>query len=799
MRIATAGVRFLLLGCVAGLALASPAHALISGASSSNGGSTCSGGNNADGFCGSSTSVPVNNGSTLQSRYAWNINADTAVFSTRDTSGTAQHNVGFTATAPGGYRLDIATQRIGMLQRNDDAPNCDGQAHTSGISGSSNIALNSGTLSLSSPADIGNGGGDNQIPFNQSSSAFILRASNNVGQGHSLTFTWNGSVRSNSCEAAVRMGQQNGSTTDCGACEYPGIPTRTQNTDGHFVTVTFTSLCGNGAIDGSVGEQCDQGAANGTSTSCCTASCQFRAAGQQCRGSAGVCDPAEVCTGSIGTCPANAVSTSGTPCTTDGNPCTLDQCDGFNVTCQHPAGNPGAVCRNVAGECDVAETCDGVTQFCPFDQAKPANTPCTDEGNPCTADQCDGTSITCGHLPGNFGATCRTSAGVCDVAETCDGVNSSCPADLKSTAPCRPATDVCDAPESCDGVGDACPADGFTTGNLCRPPADVCDAPESCNGSGPACPIDGLALPTQICRPVAGSCDVAELCTGLAITCPADLSLPDSTPCSDGSSCTLGDVCQAGVCTGTPDLDGCLDDFNCYKAKTTPGTPKFAQIASVSLSDDFETATASVLKPKNLCTPADKNAEGTVDTATHLERYLIRQIAPLHVKQTNLLVTNQLGSLRLDTIKPSYLMVPTAKSVSGPTPPAPDSNTINVDHYKCYKVRVTAGTPKFVKNTAVSVADQFTSPAKTLLLKKPKNLCLPVDKNGEGIKNPTGHLLCYIVKPAIGAPAHVSQPQLFVNNQLGPELLKTIKEGEFCIPSTRSASPSGAFLDGELS
>ena len=52
---------------------------------------------------------------SLTSRYAWNINADTGIFSTHDTSGNARHNVDFTATAPGGYRLDISTSRVGEL------------------------------------------------------------------------------------------------------------------------------------------------------------------------------------------------------------------------------------------------------------------------------------------------------------------------------------------------------------------------------------------------------------------------------------------------------------------------------------------------------------------------------------------------------------------------------------------------------------------------------------------------------------------------------------------------------------
>src|SRR5438552_18000003 len=86
-----------------------------------------------------------------------------------------------------------------------------------------------------------------------------------------------------------------------------------------------------------------------------------------CRAAAGECDLAETCGGVTTACPTDAKKSTGTACTADANPCTLDQCDGTNVTCQHPAGNAGAVCRSAAGECDVAESCTGTSTTCPTD------------------------------------------------------------------------------------------------------------------------------------------------------------------------------------------------------------------------------------------------------------------------------------------------------------------------------------------------------------------------------------------------------------------------------------------------
>src|SRR5262249_19303537 len=154
----------------------------------------------------------------------------------------------------------------------------------------------------------------------------------------------------------------------------------------------------------------------------------------------------------------------------------------------------------------------------------------------------------------------------------------------------------------------------------------------------------------------------------------------------------------------------------------------------------------------------------------HQDRYLLRASTgqPKHIRKTNVLVTNQIGVIRLDTIKPDYLMVPANKDLgTPPSPPVPTSHA--VDHFKCYKVKVTPGTSAFRKGVQVNVADQFTSPgpAKIMDLKKPKHLCLAVDKNGEGVKNPTANLLCYLAKPAKGQPKHVPRFPVYTADQFG--------------------------------
>jgi hypothetical protein len=87
----------------------------------------------------------------------------------------------------------------------------------------------------------------------------------------------------------------------------------------------------------------------------------------------------------------------------------------------------------------------------------------------------------------------------------------------------------------------------------------------------------------------------------------------------------LGGSPGAGRAACTPPLDACADDFNCYTAWVTRGTPAFTPVTGVTLVDQFESATVTVSGPTALCPPANKNAEGVVDDVTHLLAYQIKK------------------------------------------------------------------------------------------------------------------------------------------------------------------------------
>jgi len=142
-------------------------------------------------------------------------------------------------------------------------------------------------------------------------------------------------------------------------------------------------------------------------------------------------------------------------------------------------------------------------------------------------------------------------------------------------------------------------------------------------------------------------------------------------------------------------------------------------------------------------------------------------------KRLNHTVVNQFGTLQVDIIRPDMFMVPTAKNgvpVALPTG----------DHFTCYKVKRSRGTPKFVKQT-VTVTDQFQNA--TELVIKPVRLCCPANKNGEDPTAPQhpGHILCYKAKSQTKFGTLVVQ----IDNQFGPDQVTLIHRRELCVPTLK--------------
>lgn len=196
----------------------------------------------------------------------------------------SDYQIDFTATAPGAYTLTITTSISGDMHLINDGTSA--SADIGPITGSEtggNVVT--GSFDIADPGSVAASGGVDAA-FNDGSSATVFGVSNGSPVAHNLHFVFTQIVTSaagGGDEAAIRLGQAStlGSET---AGDYPGSPARTQGDDGHFVTVTLTSLCGNGSIDSgpSYTEECDEGPNNGQPNACCASDCTFVTDGSPC-------------------------------------------------------------------------------------------------------------------------------------------------------------------------------------------------------------------------------------------------------------------------------------------------------------------------------------------------------------------------------------------------------------------------------------------------------------------------------------------------------------------------------------
>ena len=180
-------------------------------------------------------------------------------------------------------------------------------------------------------------------------------------------------------------------------------------------------------------------------------------------------------------------------------------------------------------------------------------------------------------------------------------------------------------------------------------------------------------------------------------------------------------VLCAGLCTG-------VSPFHCYSVKKSKGTDKF-QARTLDLDDDLEDKDFEAKKPVALCNPVNVSSPvltiPALDLDEHLKAYAIKEAKgePKHVKVQgiDLLVPNLLIVSSVDTSKPDRLLVPSTQSIIVPL----SDTTHNIDHYKCYKAKISKGTPKFV-GAFFSGQDQF-EPAKGYDPKKITRVCLPAE------------------------------------------------------------------------
>lgn len=264
----------------------------------------------------------------------------------------------------------------------------------------------------------------------------------------------------------------------------------------------------------------------------------------------------------------------------DDNPCTSDLC--VDGVCRHESLEGPC---NDNSLCTVDDECRG--GFCVGDPVE------CDDGNPCTDNTCD-PRFGCVFVNNN--ASCD-DGNICTVGDRCQG--GACrPGAMRlacddgnpcTTDTCSPAvaggclhipnTLPCDDKDPCT-IGDVCKRGECTPGetlllcddgNPCTD--DVCEPGVGCVAHFNSAPCDDLepCFLDDVC--VLGNCHAGtrELDCDDGNICTDDFCLPmvgcqrrpNSLSCDDNNVCTRYDTCTAGVCVGSPVVDGCNDDDPC--------------------------------------------------------------------------------------------------------------------------------------------------------------------------------------------------------------------------------------------
>jgi hypothetical protein len=230
-----------------------------------------------------------------------------------------------------------------------------------------------------------------------------------------------------------------------------------------------------------------------------------------------------------------------------------------------------------------------------------------------------------------------------------------------------------------------------------------------------------------------------------------------------------------GTAAGTVAV-AATDAFVCLKARTSKGAAKFVPVPGLVLADDLATGTFDARALASLCAPADTGA-GTVDGSTHLLGYRLRAVSAVaFLPRAGLGVETAFGPLTLDAVKPQALLVPAARGMT-----APDPASHAVDHFACWKARSSAGAASF-PGALATVADGVTGRTRTLELKKPRTLCLAVDRDGVPRENPAAGLVCYQTRPLAASPKPLATG-VAVADALRTLVVDAVREDVLCVPA----------------
>ena len=307
----------------------------------------------------------------------------------------------------------------------------------------------------------------------------------------------------------------------------------------------------------------------------------------------------------------------------------------------------------------------------------------------------------------------------------------------------------------------------------------VVDSGEQCDGAActngapctDSCECDLNGIPGPGCTPGVDGCPGHEGgSTTTTTVVPGGGGGVTTTSLHGGGGSSTTTTSIGGGATTTTTLPG--DHFKCYKLHEGG---IHVQPGPVNLVDQFGAVADVAEDATRLCNPVDKNGGGIVDPTAHLLCYGLQ--AQRGFTQREVVVRNQFGDQILTVVRPESLCVPAEKDGV--------HSALNLNHFKCYRVAQRHG--KFAPRV-VTLADQFET--KTTVVQKPMLMCNPVDKNGEGVVDPAGHLTCYRIVDADGQQDFIPQ-DVSVSDQFTEQLVKAFRgscrqASLLCVPSLKN-------------
>jgi cysteine-rich repeat protein len=221
-----------------------------------------------------------------------------------------------------------------------------------------------------------------------------------------------------------------------------------------------------------------------------------------------------------------------------------------------------------------------------------------------------------------------------------------------------------------------------------------------------------------------------------------------------------------------------LDHYECYRAQTAAGTTAFTP-REIALDDRFESKLGKVLRTAEYCAPVDVDGEGIVDPAAHLVCYTVRDLPgqPRFARRT-VAVEDRLGPQELSLRPARRLCVPATRDGVPPT--------VDLDHFKCYAARRTAGNPRLDASELVLQGSVASGAVRVV---RPASVCVAAEKNGEGVHAPASALHCYATRAGTGR-GRFTRRQVTTTTQFGSETLTLRRPATLCMPFAPEALPA---------